>query len=47
MMGRLLRWLVIAAVLAGVVFLLFTVVFPWVDERLVNDPVMGGVAALV
>jgi hypothetical protein len=26
---------------AVIVFLLFTVVFPWVDRTFVNDPVMG------
>jgi hypothetical protein len=39
---KVLRWTLLAVVVAAVVVVLFTVVFPWVDERLINDPVMGG-----
>ena len=27
--------------IAAVVYLLFTVVFPWVDQTFVSDPVLG------
>ena len=30
------------AALAFVVYLLFTIVFPWVDQTFVSDPVLGG-----
>lgn len=38
---RILRIVLIAVVLVAVVWLLFTVVFPWVDRQLVTDPVLG------
>lgn len=38
---KLLRVLLYALLTAGVVVLLFTVVFPWFDRTFVNDPVMG------
>lgn len=36
-----LRVVVVSVVIALVVVLLFTVVFPWVDQLLLTDPVMG------
>lgn len=33
--------MVLAVVAALVVWLLFTVVFPWVDRTFVSDPVLG------
>jgi hypothetical protein len=36
-----LRVLAVVAVAAAVVWLLFAVVFPWVDRMFVTDPVMG------
>lgn len=39
-MSRALRVLLLVAVIAVVVVLLFTVVFPWVDQMLA-DPTMG------
>lgn len=38
---KVLRVVVLAAVAVAVVWLLFTVVFPWVDQQLLTDPVMG------
>ena len=40
-MRRLLLALLLAVVLAGVVWVLFTIVFPWVDRTFVSDPVLG------
>lgn len=40
-MSPALRAVLIALVLAAVVVLLFTIVFPWFDETFVNDPVLG------
>jgi hypothetical protein len=40
-MRRLAKGLVVVAVIAAAVALLFTVVLPWVDN-FIADPVMGG-----
>ena len=40
-MRRLLLAVLLVALLAGAVWLLFTVVFPWVDRTFVSDPVLG------
>lgn len=36
------RWVLGVVVFLVVAWLLFTVVFPWVDQQLVTDPVLGG-----
>ena len=41
-----LRILVLVALAVGVVYLLFTVVFPWVDRNLLADPTLGVVPLL-
>ena len=43
-MRRLLRALVVLLVAAAVVYLLFTVVFPWFDRTFIADPVIGAVS---
>lgn len=40
-MTRVVRIVLIVALAALVVWLLFTVVFPWVDRTFVDDPVLG------
>ena len=40
-MTRPLRFVVLALVAAAAVWLLFTVVFPWVDRTFLADPVLG------
>lgn len=39
-MNRLLKVLLFLVVAAVVVFLLFTIVFPWVDRTLITDPTL-------
>lgn len=39
--GRPLRWAVIAVVAMGILVLLFTVVFPWIERNL-STPTLGG-----
>jgi hypothetical protein len=39
--GRLVRWGVIAVVGMGILVLLFTVVFPWIERNL-STPTLGG-----
>ncbi len=41
MLRRVLLVLLIVAIAFGVVALLFTVVFPWVDRTFITDPVIG------
>lgn len=45
-MNRPLRFLVIVAAAVIVVFVLFTIVFPWADRTLLDDPTLGMVVAL-
>lgn len=40
-MKRALKVLLFLVLAAAVVFLLFTVVFPWVDRTLITDPTLG------
>ena len=40
---RLLRILLYVVLAVLVVWLLFTVVFPWMDRTFVDDPVLGGI----
>lgn len=40
-MSRSLRMLTIAVVVVLVVYVLFTVVFPWVDRQFIANPVLG------
>ncbi len=40
-MSRGVRAVLVAVVLVAVVVLLFTAVFPWVDQTFVTDPTMG------
>lgn len=40
-MSRGVRAVLVAVVLVAVVVLLFTEVFPWVDQTFVTDPTMG------
>ena len=42
-LGKVLLFLVLAAIVVAV---LFEVVFPWVDEHFVTDPVLEGAPAL-
>jgi hypothetical protein len=43
--NRWLKALIALVAFTVVVFLLFTIVFPWFDRTFVNDPVMGAPAA--
>ncbi|WP_165491992.1 hypothetical protein [Egibacter rhizosphaerae] len=40
-MSRIVRVLVGLLVVSVAVWVLFTVVFPWVDRTLIDDPVLG------
>lgn len=40
-MSRAVRMLLIVAIAVGVVAVLFTVVFPWVDRQFFANPVLG------
>ena len=42
---RPLRILLYVVLAAGIVYLLFTVVFPWVDRNLLSDPTLGVVSS--
>lgn len=44
-MNRLLKVLLFLVVAAVVVFLLFTIVFPWVDRTLITDPTLEAARA--
>lgn len=44
---RALRVVALLALAAGLVVLLFTVVFPWFDANFVSDPVVTGSAGIV
>ena len=42
---RIARILLLLVLAAAIIWLLFTVVFPWVDRTFVDDPVLGAVTA--